>query len=73
MLQPRSLQGKTVQDIDMMVEEMTRAVTEALDKHTPKISTRTLPHPKIHEEMKKLEGSKYCLPTVLITGRIKEL
>ena len=33
-LQPRSLQGKTVQDIDMMVEEVTRAVTGALDKHT---------------------------------------
>ena len=34
---------------------MTRTVTESLDRHTPKIGTRTLPHPAIDEEMKKME------------------
>ena len=35
-----------------MVEKVTKTETEALDRYTPKIKTRTLPHPEIDEEMK---------------------
>ena len=49
-IQPRSLKGKGVREIDEMVEEITRIVTEELDKYTPRIKTRTLPHPETDDK-----------------------
>ena len=47
---------------------MTRTVTGALDKYTPKISTRSLPHPAIDEEMKKKMEEVRRIRTLIANG-----
>ena len=67
-IQRRSLEGKGVREIDEIVEEVTRIVTEALDKYTPRIKSRTLPHPEIDEEIKSKTKEVGKIKNLLANG-----
>ena len=65
---PYSLQGKGVEEIDEVIDELTGVIKEAVDRWVPKIRARKLPHSEIDQETRSMMEEARRIKIQMVNG-----